>query len=79
MKPEEYYYSTIVRVARTQGFTIQALAKICNVSSATMSRHLKRDGSELTSWEAYLLQQAIAPHLTLDELFPEAKSIEVKA
>ena len=77
MKSEEFYYSTIVKVAHAQGFTIQALAKICIVSSATMSR--QRDGSELTSWEAYLLQQAVAPHLTLDELFPEAKSIEVKA
>lgn len=78
MKSGKYYYSTIIEVASAQGFTIQALAKICNISPATMSRHLKRDNSELTSWEAYQIQQAVAPHLTLDELFPEAKSSEIK-
>lgn len=72
MKPGNYFYCTAVKIANAQGFTIQSLAKICNLSPATMAKHLKRDKSELTSWEAYLIQQAIAPHLSLDELYPEA-------
>ena len=77
MKSEKYFYRTIVEIAFAQGHTIQSLAKICNVNAATMARQLKREKGELTSWEAYLLQQAVAPHLSLDELFPEAKSENV--
>lgn len=72
MKAGNYFYATAVKVANAQGFTIQSLAKICNLSPGTMAKHLKRDNSELTSWEAYLIQQAIAPYISLDELYPEA-------
>ena len=72
LKAEKFYYRTIVKVAIIQGYTAKDLAKICGVTPDTITRRHRRSGrSDLTSQDCYLLQQALAPHLTLDELFPE--------
>lgn len=74
MNANKFFYRTLVNIAAEQGHDLHSLAQICGVSPMAISRHLKRsNGKGLSSWECYLLQQALAPHLTLDELFPEAR------
>lgn len=74
MNANKFFYRTLVKIAVEQGHDLRSLARICNVSQTAISRHLKRsNGKGLSSWECYLLRQALAPHLTLDELFPEAR------
>ena len=70
---DKYFYKTIIKVAVIQGYTLKELALICYVKADTLSRRLqKSDGSNLTMQDCLILRDTLAPHLTLDELFPEA-------
>lgn len=70
---DKYFYKTIIKVAVIQGYTLKELALICDVKADTLSRRLqKSDGSNLTMQDCLILRDTLAPHLTLDELFPEA-------
>lgn len=72
MRSEKYFYQTLVILADKQGLTLQLLSSACGVKSDTLSKQLRRDGSDLTMFNAWTLREMVAPGLTLDELYPEA-------
>ena len=76
MVAEKYFYKTIVTFAQQQGYTLKALAMICDLQPKTLSKQLMRvDGSDLSLETLTKLRDELAPDFTLDELLPEVYAL----